>query len=527
LTVSSGVSSSDIQVCVDTQTVDITLSANNTITGDSIVILLPPGVSYAANSLVFVSNPAGVSITESNISNLQQPSFTFSGTMNVGDVCTFRISRSADCRTIAYRDQGNSLIDSVFVTYNNPTSATSTNLGNVNSTVIPFGLNEALVSLSGSGTGSSIANLQGHPGDILTRDIFITNGGLGCVQMIEFYTVDAGIGVEINQIAITGITGTMGINPPGFPVILTPHTLSGDTSFYTLDIQALHGVGAMLCNGEEIIIEETVEVMNCFSNSGDGETRYGTYWECGTMCQLINTTTANVSTPPGVPNLLFSNESTNDHPDCFDGQTYTKTFRVTNNGTVDALNVNFAMEARAVAANSTILLANTSTITFSTGGGPTPIVASPFGSKKATYTIDSIPAGTYIEIQVDVQHLCPTSCGRYLYDGYRLEDVAYVDPCGVNYSTPDASFTNNREFNAINPLENNSPAIADGQTRTFTTTITTIRGLSTTSTLFWEVILPPCGAVFNNNPSDIDWGGIAPTAVTVSGDTIRAEFAKY
>lgn len=524
LTVSSGASSADIQVCIDTQTVDITLSASATITGSSINILLPPGINYVANSLVLVSNPAGISITESNISNRQQPSFTFSGTMNTGDVCVFRISRFADCRAIAHRDQGNNLMDSVFVNYNNPASVTANNLGNVNSTIIPFGLNEALVSLSGNGVGGSIASVQGHPGDLITRDIFITNGGLGCVRVVEFYIVDGAAGIEINQLAVTGVTGTTGSNPATLPFILTPHTINGDTSFYTLDVEVLNGIGAVLCNGESISLEETIEVINCFSNSGDGATRYGTYWECSIKCQPINTATANVSIPSGVPNLLFSNQSTNDRPDCFDGQTFTKTFRVTNNGTVNALNVTFGIEVRAVGASSTVLLANTSTITRSTGGGASSITASPFDPKKATYTVDSIPPGTFIEIQVDVQHLCPSSCGRYLYDGYRLEDIAYIDPCGVNYTTPDASFTSNREFNAVNALENNFPAMADGQTRTFTSTIASIRGLSNTSTLFWEVILPPCGVVFNNNPSNIDWGGTTPVAVTVSGDTVRAEF---
>ncbi|BDS14438.1 hypothetical protein [Aureispira anguillae] len=519
LTVTSGASSSDIQVCIDTQTVDITLSANSTITGDSITILLPPGVSYAANSLSFVSNPAGISITESTITNPQQPTFNFSGTMNIGDVCVFRIGRFANCQTIAYRDLGNLLLDSVFVTYNNPTSTTANNLANTNISVIPFGLNEALVSLG------SIANIQGHPGDISTRDISITNGGLGCVQTIEFYTVDAAVGIQINQLAVTGITGTAGSSPPTLPIVLTPHTINGDTSFYTLDVEALHGTGAVLCNGQTITIEETIEIISCFSNSGDGETRYGVYWECLAQCQPINTTTANVSIPPGVPNLSFSNESTLDRPDCFEGQTFTKRFRITNNGTVNAVNVNFAIEVRARSGSATILLPNTSFISTSSGSGPTSITASPFEPKKATYTIDSIPPGAYVELEIDVEHPCPTSCGRYLYDGYRLEDIAYEDPCGVNYSTPDASFTTNREFNAINPLESNFPAIANGQTRTFTSSIASIRGLSNTSIMFWEVILPPCGVVFNNNPGDIDWGGTAPTNISISGDTVRAEFA--
>jgi hypothetical protein len=501
------------------------LSANSTITGSSIDILLPPGISYTAGSVVLVSNPSGISITESNISNLQQPSFSFTGTMNIGETCVFRISRSADCRAIAYRDLGNTLVDSVFVTYNNPGTTIANNLGNVNTTVIPFGLNEALVSLSGPGGSGAIPSVQGDPGDIIIRGMSITNGGLGCVKVVEFYTVDAAIGIQINQIAITGLVGTLGANPPALPIVLTAHTVNGDTSFYTLDVEVLFGVGAQLCNGERIVIEETIEILSCFSNSGDGETRYGTYWECITRCQTINTATANVSIPPGVPNLVFSNQSVDDNPDCFDSQIFTKTFRVTNTGTRNAVNVVFAVEVRAVGGSATLLVANSSTITLSSGGGPTAIVANPFGPKKATYTLDSIPAGQFIELQMDVEHPCPTTCGRYLYDGYRLEDIVYGDACGASFSIADASFTSNREFNAVNPLENNFPAIADGQTRTFTSTIASIRGLTSTSTLFWEVILPPCGVVFNNSPGDIDWGGTAPTSVTISGDTIRAEFA--
>jgi hypothetical protein len=526
LTVISGASSGDLQVCIDTQTVEITLTANNSITGSSIDILLPPGINYAAGSVLVISNPAGVTIVESNISNLQQPSFTFAGAMNTGDICVFSIGRSADCQAIAYRDLGNTLVDSVFATYDNfGTPTTTSNLSNVNTTVIPFGLNEALVTLGGAGTAGSIASIQGNPGDIITRDIFITNGGLGCVQVVEFYVVDAAAGIQINQLAVTNVSGTAGTSPPALPIILVPHTINGDTSFYTLDVEVLHGLGAELCNGEKITVEETVEIISCFSTSGAGETRYGTYWECVTMCQTINTTTANVSIPPGVPSLVFSNETVSDQPDCFEGQTFTKTFRITNTGTVDALNVNFAFEVRGINASATLLLANTSTITLSTGGGPTPIVASPFGPKKASYAVGVIPVGTFIEIELEVEHPCPTTCGRYLYDGYRLEDIDYEDPCGATYTAPNASFTSNRELNAVNVLESNFPAIADGQTRTFTSSVAVVRGITTASTLFWEVILPPCGVVFSNNPGDIEWGGIAPVSVTISGDTVLAEFA--
>ncbi|MCH2046893.1 MAG: hypothetical protein MK212_22455, partial [Saprospiraceae bacterium] len=163
LNVSSGATPADIQVCINSQTVDITLFATGNVVGNTIEIGLPPGVAYVPGSVTLLSSPGGIVITESNIANLQNPIFSFAGNMTIGQSCTFQITRTADCQTIAFRNAGNLLLDSVFVTYN--TNAMANNLGNINTTVIPFGLNEALVSLSGNGPGGSIANLEGYPGD--------------------------------------------------------------------------------------------------------------------------------------------------------------------------------------------------------------------------------------------------------------------------------------------------------------------------------------------------------------------------
>lgn len=524
LNVTSGASSADIQVCIDTQTVDITLSATNNITGNSIAINLPPGVNYVPGSVTVISNSgAPITITEASIANLQQPTFTFSSSMAIGDVSVFRIGRTADCQTISFRDLGNVLLDSVTVTYNG--TLTADNLGNINTTVIPFGLNEALVSLSGTGSGGTVANLQGYPGDVLTRDIFITNGGLGCVQVIEFYLVDAAAGIQINQLAVTATTSNPGTSPPSLPITITPHTINGDTSFYTLDIEALNGTGARLCNGQTITIQETVEILTCFSNVTDGETRYGTFWNCNASCQPINTTTANVAIPPGTPNLSFS-VSGNNNPNCFEGLTLTKTFRVSNTGSAEALNANFAFEVRNTNSSATIFIANTSTITTSGGVGPNPIVPTSFTNKKVAYSVASIPAGGFVDITIDVQHICPatTSCGLFRYDGYRREDISYQDECGNNYSSSNANIDGNRDLQAVTPTENNLPSILDGQAGAFTTTFASLNGVNTNSTLTWEFILPPCGVSFANNPSDIDWGGVSPNTVTISGDTIRAVF---
>ncbi|MCP4441020.1 MAG: hypothetical protein GY810_19020 [Aureispira sp.] len=523
LNVTSGASPADIQVCIDSQTVDITLSATGAVTGNSIAINLPPGINYVPSSVTILSNPGGIVITESNISNLEKPSFTFSGAMTVGETCVFQISRTADCRTIAYRDLGNLLLDSVFVTYN--TSSVADNLSNINTTVIPFGLNEALVSLGGTGGGGSIVNLQGYPGDVLSRDIIVTNGGLGCVQVIEFYVVDAAAGIQINQMTVTSTTANMGAIPPVLPIFISPHTTNGDTAFYTLDIESLAGTGALLCNGQTITIKEDIEILSCFTDVGDGATSYGVYWDCIARCQNISTTSANVAIPPGVPNIAISDRNLNENPDCFEGQTFTKRFRVSNTGTVDAVNVDFAFEVRNTNSSATQFLAGTSTITTSAGVGPTSIVPTTFGAKKVFYRVDTIPAGTYVDMEIDVEHICPSSCGRYLYDGYRRENINYEDPCGGTYNLGDGNIDGNRDVRGLNPTESNFPAIADGQSRTFTSSFTSISGLNTNSTMFWEFILPPCGVVFNNNPGDIDWGGVSPTSVVVSGDTIRAEFA--
>jgi hypothetical protein len=506
--------SAHIQTCIDTQTVDITLVASSTISGDSILVYWPLGINYAVGSVLTFPNAAGITIVESNTSIPNAPSFSFLGTMNAGDSCVFRIGRSADCR--AY-DGLLSYWDDVNVTYNDlnvfPNSVTVNNSGSV----VPFVIKTAFF------TFGSIPSVQGDLGDIITRNITIQNSGQGCATDFEFYTVTTAMGVQINQIALTALVQNPTTTLTSY-IVLTPDAVNGDTSFYTLDVEAHYGVGTKLCNGSEIILEETIEILTCFSNLLDGQTGYGAYRECSTLCQSIETTTANVSISPGVPNLTFTSQSTNNGPDCFDSL-FTKTFRITNDGIKDALNVNFDFDVKASTTSATRFIANSSTVTLSTGGGPSPITPSTSTPLKVSYMIASIPAGTYIEIQINVEHPCPSTCGAYVYDGYNIDNITYSDACNRSHFGNNRSLIHYKEFNALNFIESNPPAIANGLTRTFSSTVATIIGLSTTSTLFWEVILPPCGVVFNNNSGDINWGGIAPTSIIVSGDTIRAEFA--
>ncbi|MCH2045136.1 MAG: hypothetical protein MK212_13555 [Saprospiraceae bacterium] len=528
LNITSSASSADIQVCIDTQTVDITLSANGSISGNNIEIRLPVGVNYVPGSVNILSNPGGISITEASISNLQNPTFTFTGSMVLGEECIFQIGRTADCQTLQYRNAGNLLLDSVFATFNGGTL--TNNLTTVNTTVIPFGLNEALTSISGSGTGGTIENLEGYPGDILTREIFINNGGLGCVKSVEFYVVDAANGIQINQLAYTGSTATSGSSPPTTAIILTPHTVNGDTSFYTLDIEALHGhsSGAKLCNGEVIQLEETVEILSCFTSISDGETRYGTYWNCGAVCQNINTTSANITNPSGVPNLTIANVSSSAemNTDCFEGQTFTRTFRIRNTGTVDVVNYNFRLRVQDQNNSQTVLLAGTSNFIDHLGINMS-ITPTLFNNKNAEFMVDTVPAGEDVFVTIDVQHLCQgaSTCGRFRYNRFQILDGAYEDPCGGSYSTGNINFnTGNRDIRIQNPSESNFPAINNGQILGFGTTFSDLTGMNGNSTLTWEIILPPCGVTFNNVAGAVDWGGNTSLAVSISGDTIQAEF---
>ena len=307
----------------------------------------------------------------------------------------------------------------------------------------------------------------------MTRNIVITNGGLGCVQVVDFYIVEGGAGIQLNQVQITGITANAGVGGTGSPTLITPSSISRDTSFYTIDIEAISGAGAQLCNGQTITIEETVEILTCISSPSDGETRYGTWWECNTLCQSISTTSANTTIPPGVPSIGIAALNTNNNPDCFDGQTFTRTFRITNSGTTDAVDLTFDLELRHQATTNTEFILNSATATTSGGIGPTVLTPTVFTSSAIRDTlVDSIPAGEFVDVSVDVAHLCRTTntCRAYDYDAYRRANITYEDRCNNNYTLGNSNLGGVRRIRGLGVIESNAPAIADGQTRTFSTT---------------------------------------------------------
>ena len=162
-------------------------------------------------------------------------------------------------------------------------------------------------------------------------------------------------------------------------------------------------------------------------------------------------------------------------------------------------------------------------------GGIDPTVLTPAvftSSAIRDILVDSIPAGEFVDVSVDVAHLCRTTntCRAYDYDAYRRANITYEDRCNNNYTLGNSNLGGVGRIRGLGVIESNAPAIADGQTRTFSTTFSDLQGLNTNSEAIWEIILPDCGVSFASNTGDITWGSTSPTNITTSGDTIRAVF---
>ncbi|MCH2042782.1 MAG: hypothetical protein MK212_01465, partial [Saprospiraceae bacterium] len=521
LSVISSGSPDAIKVCQSSESVEITLIANSTVVGSAIHVYLPQGVYYNENSVQILQNPSNIQITESNLSDLRQPEFSFTGTLNTADTLVFQITRQADCSALAFRNTGGSLIDSVYAYYNN--GQISNNLSTLNVSVIPFSIQEAIVSIGGTAANGGIEDLTAQVGDTVQRTLIITNGGLGCTNTIDFYIVDEGSSIEILQLDFltTSAQGTANL-----PFTLTPHHTSGDTSFYTLDMDNLGGVGSYLCNGETITLQETTRVLSCISNSNDGTSHYGVSWSCGGACQPLLTASANISNPLNVPDIEIVDLNWNENPNSFQGQTFLKRFRIRNVGSADAFNLDFQISIRD--SNSSITLFTNSPVSIFPNGTSTPQAFTPnqYTSRVIQASFTSLAAGEYIDLQVEVEHICPdeNQCGVFRYDGYRRSQISYQDGCGNNFSLNSTNIDNNRTLRTYNFNEYNLPIIYNGQVAPFSTATGNISGLNTNSSLIWEIILPPCGVNFSGSASDVSWANRYPISLLTNGDTIRATF---
>lgn len=178
---------SEITVCGNSETFTIQVVNDSpiTLTGVSMNVGLPTGISYQVGS---VNEITSFSVQESNISNLSAPAFS---TQNLApnDTVAFSISIAASTEAVSFQQQGNVFRNEVEMTASN---GSTTHLSNPYNILFP-----SLNILNVLPTSQSVIS-----GDTVTRGITIVNAGYGRTDEIKIAEAMNNIGLELIQTEI-------------------------------------------------------------------------------------------------------------------------------------------------------------------------------------------------------------------------------------------------------------------------------------------------------------------------------------
>lgn len=299
----------DITVCNGTSKLQVQMSAGaSSASGAEVTIQLAAGIEYVAGSATVVSSNAGLTITE-NGGTANAPKFKIanaSGAIANSDNIVFTIDRRATCTARTEVINGTVFKDTVTGTI--PGSTASTELSG------SYDVKYAVLSFTQPSTQNNAIVGQSY-----TRIFSITNGGSGSIS--EVYLALNNTGLTTNTLTLTGGTGSTGT-----PIVLTPTSTVGTTSYYTIPASQLSG--GNLDSGENLTFSENFKVLSC-----TGSTAYSVGWGCSAAPSAwcaTKTATGGVASATGVPNigLAFTRVSTGDF--CT-GDKWRYTY--TNNGT--------------------------------------------------------------------------------------------------------------------------------------------------------------------------------------------------
>lgn len=285
----------DVQACLDRD--DMPNQARILFTNDaadnaSITIQMPTGISYRAGTINVVNQQGGLSIVEADISDLSAPVFNIMpADLSANNEITIEWARFASCDAVDFQMMSGIFKDAITL---------DTDAGQVVEDDLTVNTYDLLVpSLSMFSQGAITTAL----GSTVTRDITITNGGLGDLENFTFYIKD-GTGTATTQLATADGT------------VIMPSSINVDTLFYTLDATAISEVGNMdnlYENGEQIVLTRTYDVIAC-----DNDSYYQAYWGCGSVCQATSVLLQETIMPNLVPNLQLSMPNI-DYDYCFNG----------------------------------------------------------------------------------------------------------------------------------------------------------------------------------------------------------------
>lgn len=482
------------------------------LTKDTLKLTMPTGINYQLGSIT--------GATELYTSIPNKPVFLLP---NIANLSTLNITyiASVSCDVMAFLSGGGIVENGIRVNYfangaeNYDQSTTSSYI-----------VRQPNLSISAVTNQSFTGNI----GDIYSRCITVTNGGLG--ELSEFTLTDVhGSGVQITAVnsgswTNSGSTETIVLNGSNFVSIG-----DGDN---------------LLENGESVIICETVKVLNCISVASAFEA----YWGCNAQYCQTTVSNGNVVFPNLIPNLVVTPIASMNS--CIGpGNASLQQLKIINTGLGKAVNVMMDIfQATSGTVYNTNVGSNIDpgsfTVQIGFGGSPTSIIptstvataalncmTSPKG--RIFINIPDINAGDTVYLKWNSYSCCYNACtniGQNYINGWRYRGT-YENICQSTYIITEAW---GRVYGQLyGSLANNgSPStLTNGQTGNFNFLFSNYQQSSFPSGpgAYWkfEFTIPPCltyvaGAgnlqILRSNGVNI-W---TPTSVTTSGNVVTAIF---
>lgn len=295
-----------VNLCNEQKTFQVSIENPSSFTASAVTVTvtMPTGVTYVPSSLSYG--------TEQNITNLEQPVFSFPN-INVLTTTTFQYQVEANCDAIAFLSGGGIPNNRLAVNY-------TANGNNITQNHTTSDYNVSVPNLSVSSFTNQVES-SGSIGASYSRCITITNGGVGYLSEFTIENTH-GDGIQIDNISI-GSRTTAGL--------VDSYVLNGS------DFTTVGDGDAFFETGESITICEDYTVQNCVNVLSE----YEVFWGCnGANCQVV-TTTSNVlfgNTSPLIEGVSLISDNSTCHGT---GVVRTEGFVATNNGNGLAINSEF------------------------------------------------------------------------------------------------------------------------------------------------------------------------------------------
>jgi hypothetical protein len=484
----SSIVTNEINVCDNSESFQVIIKNNtgNPLSGISLNLDFPPGISYQIGSIVEATN---LNIIESNVTNLNNIQLT-SFNIPINDSLQFTIGITADINAVILQQNGNIFRNNVILNY----SGGIENHLSASYNILFPSLNILNV------TPSSISVISG---DTLIRAITITNAGFG----------------RTNQIVISDI-----INQPGLSLISTSlGTLNNTTDSIIISTTNFSNQGNFdnyLDYGESFTLLETLYIQGCLAQTVTSSLK--AHWGCNGLLQSSPTTYGNVVI--ALENPALNIQSNGEITSCFSSSNSTYQLRIINTGAGVASNIDLSIfKSSGNGYDEDIYSALVpSSFKYKTGvnGLTTALIPlftttrsdadyaclgnSPAGKADFTLPTDINPGDT-IYVDWDIYQCCVSACLGQKNMGWEY-DINYENFCQTNSYSKNA--TPEETTNLDMSIFSETPSdISDGQALPFTFTISSFNNnLPSSNQSYYDVEFTlDDGLLISNVSTDVKW----------------------